>query len=251
MHHNTTFSLYDSDVARVEQYGNKRRLILHRSLRKKGIEEEDKKQSLYKAEKAENEGVSKLENNISRARSKIFELSYCNHWDYFVTLTINSEKYDRKNLEKYHKDLTQFFRDYKKKYDSKIDFILVPELHADGSSWHMHGLIKGILKEHLQKNEHGYLDWKHYKEKFGYISIDKIKSHEAVSRYITKYITKDMENNVSELGAHIYYRSRGLKGKKEIKRGTLIKNVPDWEFENEYVKIKWLKENENIEDYIR
>lgn len=251
MHHNTMYSLYDSDVARIEQYGNKRRLILHRSLRKKGIEVEDKNKSLNKAEKAENIGSSKLENNISRARSKIFEYSYCNTWDYFVTLTINSKKYDRKNLKKYHKDLTQFFRDYKKKYNSKIDFILVPELHADGLSWHMHGLIKGILPEHLQKNENGYMDWQHYKDKFGFISIDEIKSHEAVSRYITKYITKDMKNNVSELGAHTYYRSRGLSGKKEIKRGTLIKNVPDWEYENEYVKIKWLKENENIEDYIR
>lgn len=248
MHHSTMFSLYDSDVVRVEQYGDKRRLILHRSLRKKGIEVEDKNKGLYKAE---NVGVLKLDNNISRARSKIFEYSYCNPWDYFVTLTINSKKYDRENLKKYHKDLTQFFRDYKKKYDSKIEFILVPELHSDGLSWHMHGLIKGILSEHLQKNEFGYMDWQHYKNKFGYISIDKIKSHEAVSRYITKYITKDMKNNVSELGGHTYYRSRGLLGKKEIKRGTLKKNVPDWEFENDFVKIKWLNENENIEDYIR
>ena len=250
MNHNTMFSLYDSDVARVEQFGDKRRLILHKSLRKKGIEVEDKKKGLYKAESENIEG-EKLDNNISRARSKIFELAYCNKWDYFVTLTINPEKYDRKNLNKYHKDLTQFFRDYKKKYDSKIDFILVPELHKDGLSWHMHGLIKGILKEHLQKNEFGYLDWKHYKKKFGYISIDKIKSHEAVSRYITKYITKDMKNNVSELGAHTYYRSRGLLEKKEIKRGTLIKNVIDWEFKNEYIKIKWLNDGEKIEDYIK
>ncbi len=250
MHHNTTFSLYDSDVARVEQYGDKRRLILHKSLRKKGIEVEDKKKGLYKAESENIEG-SKLENNISRARSKIFELAYCNTWDFFVTLTINSEKYDRENLKKYHKDLTQFFRDYKKKYESKIDFILVPELHKDGKSWHMHGLIRGILPEHLQKNENGYLDWQHYKDKFGFISIDKIKSHEAVSRYITKYITKDMKNNVSELGEHTYYRSRGLLGKKEIKRGTLKKNVTDWEYINDYVKIKWLKDGEKIEDYIK
>ena len=59
-----------------------------------------------------------------------------------------------------------------------------------------------------------------------------------------------MKNNVSELGAHTYYRSRGLLEKKEIKRGTLKKNVTDWEYINDYVKIKWLKENENIEDYI-
>ena len=249
MHHSTTFSLYDSDVARVEQFGNKRRLILHRSLRKKGIEVENKKKGLYKAENENVEG-KKLDNNISRARSKIFELAYCNHWEYFVTLTINPDKYDRKNLNKYHKDLTQFFRDYKKKYDSKIDFILVPELHKDGS-WHMHGLIKGILLQHLQKNEHGYLDWQHYKNKFGYISIDKIKSHDAVSRYMTKYISKDMKSNVTELGAHTYYRSRGLKGKKEIKRGTLKKNVTDWEYINDYVKIKWLNDDENIDDYIK
>lgn len=118
MKHNSCISLYESDVARIVQYGkNKRKLILHKSLRVKGIEKREEKKGLYKSESEKVE--EKRDNNISRAKSKIFELAYCNDWDYFVTLTINSELYDRKNLPKYHKDLTQFFRDYKKKYESK------------------------------------------------------------------------------------------------------------------------------------
>jgi len=197
----------------------------------------------------------KTDNNISRTRSTIFELAFCNAWEWFFTATLSPEKYDRENLGKFHKDLTQWLRDYGKKYDIKIDFLLVPELHADGKSWHMHGLLKGLPIHHLKQFKIGdkmglklaekvkkgdcVYNWVSYLQKFGFCDLEPVRSHEAVSKYMTKYISKSLDNSVRELGSHMYYCSRGLNRAKQIKKGIMSANItPD--FENEYCSIKWI-----------
>ncbi|MGB9763686.1 MAG: rolling circle replication-associated protein [Minisyncoccia bacterium] len=190
----------------------------------------------------------KLDNNLIRSKSKVFELAVCNDFEYFITCTINKEKYNRYDLKTYYKDFTQFLRDYNKKYKTKIQYLFIPERHKNGA-WHIHGLIKGICPEHLIINEHGYLDWIYYRDRFGFISLSKVKDIERVSKYITKYITKRIDDTINDLNLHIYYASKGLKTAKEIKRGTLLSDsIPDfkYDFENDYVKIKWLKDDSII-----
>ena len=68
---------------------------------------------------------SKLTENILRSKSKIFELAFCNPWDWFFTGTINPNKQNRTDLELFHKQLTQWLRDYNKKYDLDIKFLFV------------------------------------------------------------------------------------------------------------------------------
>lgn len=199
----------------------------------------------------------KLEESISRSRTKIYEIARCNEWDYFITLTVNSQKYDRTDLDKFHKDLTQWFRNYSKKHGIKISFLLVPELHSDGKSWHMHGLIKGIplhllkqfkigdtmgkvLAEKVKNGDIVY-NWIDYMNKFGFCDLEPIRSYDGVSKYITKYINKDLASSVKELNAHLYYCSRGLSRALTVKKGTMKKGtlpfdiVPD--FENDFCSI--------------
>lgn len=226
-------NLYSNNVAIIKDYGIKKKLTLHNTLRKAGFETVRR----YKVKGSVND--EKLEESIIRTRSKIFELVFCNPWELFITLTIDGSKYDRYNLKRYHKDLSQWLRDYNKKYAIKIKYLLIPEMHEDGA-WHMHGFLMGLPIEHLEYNENGYLDWFAYKEKFGYCSIDKIRNHEAVSKYVTKYISKNLADCVKELNAHMYYASQGLKRAVEIKRGMLVDyNIP-WDFKNDWVKVKWL-----------
>ena len=142
---NNNQRLYNKDVAIIKRYGKKYRLQLHRSLRNSGLEVEEKR----KREKGEYVNTEKLEENIIRARSKIFELAICNDWEFFVTLTLDKGKYNRFDLKRYRVDLAQFIRDYKKKYKIDIKYLLIPEMHKDGA-WHMHGLIMGLPKEHLK-----------------------------------------------------------------------------------------------------
>lgn len=183
----------------------------------------------------------KLDASISRTRSKIFEYAICNDFEYFVTMTIDPQKYNRKNLKLFYKDFSQFFRDFRKKYDIDVKYIMIPERHKDGS-WHMHGLIEGIPEEMFVLNNNGYLDWIEYKKKFGYISLSKIRNQEACSKYITKYITKEMANLVTESNQKMYYSSRNLVKSDIIKKGMFLENIPvDWEFGSTFCVCKEIK----------
>lgn len=191
----------------------------------------------------------KLTNNIVRARSRVLELALCNPWEHFITLTIDKNKYDRYDLSTYYKDLSQFIRDQRKKYQSDIKYLLIPERHKNGA-WHMHGFLHGLIPEMLQENAHGYMDWLDYSKKFGYCSIDKIKYKDRASIYITKYVTKDYTKTVTKLNAKMYYSSRGLQRAELIKEGLLNGQLsnPDWI--GEYAAIKWFDSIDDALAYI-
>ena len=211
--------------------------------------------------------------NISRARSRIFELARCNEWEYFCTLTLSSE-YDRTDLSAWRKSFTQWLRDYRKKgYDVK--YLLVPERHQDGS-WHMHGFFSGIgdvsplaaadsgtantsaeVAEWKAKdlNEQGNLIWRDYSRRWGYCTLSKVRNIEAASRYVTKYITKSlaMDNLIS--GAHLFYASRGLHSAECIAWNAIpmesdrsfYEGLSDCKhFCNEYIEQWWTKNPEKI-----
>ena len=178
----------------------------------------------------------KLDNNLSRAKNKIFDYAYCNEWDYFITLTIDKSKYDRTDLQKYYKDFSKWINN--KNRSANIQYILVPELHSDNVSWHMHGLIKGIPPNELSYNDNGFFDWLSYSNKFGFCSIDKIRSRERVSSYITKYVSKSLRDCIKSIGAHLYYCSKGLKLPQIIDEGLTTAMVsPD--YKNDYVDVKY------------
>lgn len=80
-------------VLTVRQFGPKYKVTWLKSVRQKGYElsefcdkddvsGQDKKQTSVRND-------CKLANNISRARSKVFEYAFCNDWDYYITLTID------------------------------------------------------------------------------------------------------------------------------------------------------------------
>jgi hypothetical protein len=204
----------------------------------------------------------KLEGNIWRTKEKLFELAICNDWDYFFTGTLDPEKYDRSNLEKYHKDFTQFLRDQNKKYGCKIKFLVVPELHADGRSWHLHGFLSGLPEDQLQRFRYGVdrmsaalaikvlngdlvYNWTAYARKFGFCDLEPIKNAEAASKYVQKYICKDLARSVSDVGAHMYYRSRGLQ-EAEIKKSGVSSSQLAPTYESKYASSTWLPYSEEL-----
>ncbi len=237
----------------------KYKLITCKCLRNSGVEDDSDKGKRC----AVND--EKSDESISRTRSRIFELAYCNSWQWFFTATLDPKKYERTDLTLFHKSLTQWLRNYNKKYNVNIKFILIPELHSDGVSWHIHGLLFGLPVEHLKqfvlgdrmsakladkvRNGEILYNWLSYAEKFGFCDLEPIRSHEAVSKYITKYISKSLENSVKDLNAHMYYCSRGLNRAEIIKKGTMSANiVPD--FESDYCRISWLENNPLIIDEV-
>lgn len=163
----------------------------------------------------------KLDAALSRARSVLYQLCICNDWQYFFTGTLNPDWHDRSSLFHFRNTFSQFMRDLRKKPGyGDLSYVLVPERHKDGA-WHIHGLLRGIPDSALTpfvRGIHpkhlvdaGYLNWGAYAGKFGFCSLDRINSLDAVAGYLTKYITKDMALSVVEVGGHTYFCARGLR----------------------------------------
>ena len=264
-------TLYEKDITIMKLLGtdnNKIIKLITMNALKKPQENllEENQENKNKLTKKNTVNDEKLSNNITRAKTKIFELAFCNKWDYFITLTIDSRKYNREDLQKYYKDLSQFIRDCRKKYKCDIEYLLIPELHKDNKSWHLHGLVKGIPLSKLKhfevgdkmskgisekvKNGEDVYNWLEYQNKFGFCDLEPIKSEQAVSKYITKYITKDLKSTVDEIGAHLYYRSNNLKTAITIKKGILLKTIEPC-YIGEYCKITELAFTQELFDEIK
>lgn len=184
------------------------------------------------------ENETKMENAFSRARSMIKQYGLCNDWDYFVTLTLDPNKYNRYELGKFKKDLSQFIRDMRKKYGSadgrRLSFVFVPENHKDGA-WHMHGLlyglpanavsnfVRGVHPDYLVDN--GFLNWQDYANKFGFVSLGLIRDQIGTVLYTTKYINKDIKALAELKGEHLYMASRPLKTAESV--ADVYQNFPE------------------------
>lgn len=180
----------------------------------------------------------KLENNLSRQRRELLEYALCNHWDYFVTLTLDESKTDRFNLGSWMNRFNQFIRDHRKK-GLVCRYIIVPERHTNGA-WHAHGLFAGNMRLEyfrdlaaqgenlpLKLVNSDYMRWKLYHDKFGFCSFGKIKNPVASAFYITKYITKDVLRTNDSYYGHGYYNSRPLE--KSVKFAQFVDRCSFWD----------------------
>ena len=194
---------------------------------------------------ASKKNLNKLNNNISRALTVCREIALSNPWDYFVTLTLDPKKYNRFDLDTFHKDFSKFIKRLNRSYSIKIHYLVVPERHKNGS-WHMHGLFYGLPDFLLSSNSNGFLDFPLYSQHFGFCSISPVRDSIAVSLYITKHLGKQIHNGVVDVGQHLYYRSRGLS------RGVLVSVLrevdlpPDFNFQ--YVSSDGLYKSSFFED---
>ena len=171
---------------------------------------------------------NKLIQSLSRARRTVLELALCNDWSYFCTFTLDKDKYKRDDLPKFYKDFTQFIRDSRKKYKKQgynlpLHYLLVPEEHKDGA-WHMHGMFSDLdpfVISFLDERNNGknvpdklvyggFFNWPDYQKKFGFCSLGKIRNPVATGFYISKYISKQIDNCKLPPNAHAHYNSNGL-----------------------------------------
>ena len=191
---------------------------------------------------------TKLDNNICRAKAKIYDYAMSNDWSYFCTFTIDVKRYDRYNLPAWYKSFAGFLNDFNTYHRVKLSYLFVPELHQDGA-WHLHGFIDGLPERFLAPFvpglhpqyliDHGYLNWPDYEKRFGFCSFARIRQKEAVSAYILKYIGKGLRDRKNDFGAPLYYATKGLKKAVTIKDGLISPFDLDrvlFAYENEFVK---------------
>ncbi|MEV4532182.1 hypothetical protein, partial [Streptosporangium sp. NPDC049304] len=99
-----------------------------------------------------------------------------------------------------------------RKKHGKFDYIMIPELHKDGAI-HFHGVTGGLNAvirdsgvKHKGVKVYNCSDWDH-----GFTTLTKIRSREKTASYITKYVTKEMQNSIVGKGKKKYWCSRGLR----------------------------------------
>lgn len=260
-------SLYRSDVFTVKQLDeNEFKLVLHKRIRvpyvsRETLEQENMRldfefneeiRAIFAGEREKPREMKRLSGermleSLSRSKRLIWEYARCNEWDYFVTLTIDPEKYDRKNLRAIYCDMSRMLAKLNQSVTGenwgrqrKIEYVIVPELHKDGCV-HFHGLMRGFHKSDLRYNEHNKLEWRHWRDNFGFMNMEPVRDRKKVASYVTKYITKDLKNAVTRSGDHVFYASHGLKKAVELYRGY-GEYTGEWDYSHPdgYIYIKTL-----------
>jgi len=173
----------------------------------------------------------KVPENVRRAKKAIEAYALCNDWTYWATFTLRPGKYKtRLDLASFRKDVMQLLRNVRRETGGDVAALLVPELHRNLDGWHMHGLLRLPvdqlrqfqitetlplkLKERIATGKTLY-DWPRYREAFGWVCIEPLENRDAAARYITKYVTKGLNDRETAekmtKGQHLYYVTRGLK----------------------------------------
>lgn len=131
--------------------------------------------------------------SIARTRTMISDLCICNQFDLFCTFTFDPKRVNSFNIVKCRHIMNTWIRNAKLRHSPGLTYLIVPELHESGRI-HFHALLRGFngqLKDaNLQQNGRDVYNIKNWR--FGFSTAVKIDNIVAVSRYIKKYITKDM-----------------------------------------------------------
>lgn len=142
----------------------------------------------------------RFSNNLKRAVNQVYDLARSNHFDWFITLTLDPKRVDRSNYDECAM-LVRLFTDRLRHNGNK--WLIVPELHSDGKSYHFHGLVQGDLDLTHWKGEVYNLN----NFEFGYTTAMKIKDPQRVATYIAKYLTKELS---VPKGRKCFWASRSL-----------------------------------------
>lgn len=144
-----------------------------------------------------------IKSSMSRTKSKVYDYSKSNEWEWFVTLTFDETKVDRTNYDDCSNKLSQWLKDVRKRKSPDLKYIVVPEYHEDKKAFHFHGLFSNIgdleLNEAFNtksglpiKDRHGNQVYNIGNYKLGFTTATKVRDTKKVSSYITEYITKDL-----------------------------------------------------------
>ena len=174
---------------------------------KKIIDTEPKKR-IFKIKREES---TPRMDSIKRSKDKLFDLVYCNDWDYFVTVTFNPDEVDSFNVKEVMRKTAKWLNNAVTR--KGLRYLLVPEEHKSGRI-HCHLLINDVFdlvdsgKRSKGRKVFNIPSWKYGFSTAVPVEGDKLR----LSCYITKYITK---NSKSIFGKY-YWSSRNLVREPKI-----------------------------------
>lgn len=150
--------------------------------------------------------------SVNRTKQSIYEITRSNTWDWFVTLTFDRNKIDSSDYDLLLKKTRKWLNHVKNRKCPDMKYIIVPELHSDGIHYHFHGLFAncdGLEMEYSGVKQNGKKVYNILDFKYGFSTATKVQDTKKVSSYISKYITKDLENHIK--GKRRYIASNNCK----------------------------------------
>ncbi|AXH73586.1 MAG: hypothetical protein [Inoviridae sp.] len=189
---------------------------------------------------AEKKRKRSIASSMGRTVNSVYHIARSNIWDWFVTLTFNPEKVDSFDYCLVTKKLSDWLSNMRRS-SSSFGYIIVPEQHKSGR-YHFHGLFRDC--EGLQfipsgkTSSSGVPIYNMGSYRFGWSTATRVTDQAKVTKYISKYITKDL-CQVS-FGKRRYWASRNLQD-VEVQEAVLDNDklrrlVARLERESSYIK---------------
>lgn len=165
--------------------------------------------------------------SYNRTKQKIHEYSRCVDWEMFFTLTFNPEKVDRYDFHECSRLARQWLHNQRRNAPN-LQYLLVPECHKDGA-WHFHGVLAntGSIKfvDSGKRTRDGQTIFNIGAWTYGFTTATKVLDTHSISKYIGKYITKDLCHLTK--GKQRYFVSSNLP--QPITATFLVENNEDFE----------------------
>lgn len=194
--------------ARVKYYpnGTQKITVFNRGVFNPDGWERIRKEDEEEKDRREYDLTNPREDNVKRAKDKIFDIAFMNDWEYMVTLTLDPKQIDRYDAKEINKRVGKWLKNQVQRKD--LRYLIVPEYHEDGAI-HFHGFFKGnmtYLDAH-RVDKQGRKVWNIKDWRFGWSTAVRLDDNRIrVAKYITKYITKC----TTKIMGKFYYAGGGI-----------------------------------------
>ena len=151
-----------------------------------------------------------LRSSMGRTVNKVYYLARSNSWEWFFTLTFNPDPVDSFSYEICTEKLSKWLNNMRRNCPD-MKYLVVPEQHKSGR-WHFHGLFATCddlgFVDSGKRTKSGDIIYNVGKYRLGFSTATKINDLRRVTKYIGKYITKDL--CAVTTGKKRYWASRNL-----------------------------------------
>lgn len=157
--------------------------------------------------------------SCNRSKNQVYRIARSNRWDWFITLTFDRTRTDASDYNMVVERLQNFLENIRKRKCPEMKYLIVPELHKDGEHYHFHGLLANADGLRFSYSGHddrksgrciyNVLDWS-----WGYTTATLVGDSGRVSSYITKYITKDVDEHLKDKRRYYYSKNCNIAEKE-------------------------------------
>lgn len=184
--------------AKLLNYPNGQHVTLYTNTIQCGIKKENYGRTKHKESRTDIDIEHCIKTSMNRTKNSIYNIARSYNWKWFVTFTFERTKSDASDYVEVVEKLKHKLNHTQQRICPNLKYIIVPELHKDGTNYHFHGLFANC--DELNFVFSGKFD-KHGRNVFnipmwswGFSTATLVGDTRKASSYICKYVTKDTEH---------------------------------------------------------